>query len=131
MIDTLSQLIRKPHKMDDHELNQLGWIKKRDRVLDHMKEDRILNKLLDEFKVVNERLRFVRSTKDVKIYFVEMENGPDTYLYARTFFNINGRSKEFRKYLGRTDEIQVEKINQDQLKQLFLQMLKNFLEYQE
>ena len=78
MIDTLSQLIRKPHKMDDQELNQLGWIKKRDRVLDHMKEDRILNKLLDEFKVVNERLRFIRSTRDVKIYFVEMENGSDT-----------------------------------------------------
>jgi len=66
MIDTLSQLVRKPSKATDHELEITGWREKQARVLKHMERDVTLIKLLEEFKVSNDRLKFIRSKNDVR-----------------------------------------------------------------
>ena len=129
MIDTLSQLVRKPSKATEQELELTGWREKQARVLKHMERDVTLIKLLEDFKVVNDRLKFIRSKNDVRIYFVTQEKNGEEYLYARCMFNIDGRSKEFRKYVGIVSEIDQDEIDMDQLKQIFLRMLKNYLEY--
>jgi hypothetical protein len=128
MLDTLSQLVRKPSKATDHELDITGWREKQARVLKHMERDVTLIKLLEDFKVSNDRLKFIRSKKDVRIYFVTQEKNMEEYLYARCMFTIDGKSKEFRKYIGLAREIHPENVNMEELKELFLRMLKNYLQ---
>ena len=73
-------------------------------------------------------MKFVQSTKDLKIYFVEQERKGTYYTYARCFFIIDGKRKEFRKFVGNTEELDEKSINMDLLKQIFLKMLKNYLD---
>jgi hypothetical protein len=129
MLDTLSQLVRKPSKASDEDLEITGWKEKQRRVLKHMQQDAELIRLLEDFKVTNDRLKFIRSKNDIKIYFTKQEMKGEEYLYARCMFTIDGKSKEFRKYIGVADQINVNKINTDELKQIFLRMLENYLEY--
>jgi len=128
MLETLSQLVRKPSKANDHELELTGWKEKKARVLKHMEKDQVLIKLLEDFKVANDRLKFVRSKNDVRIYFVTQEKGGEEYLYARCMFTIEGRPREFRKYIGLASNTNPETVDMEHLKEIFLRMLKNFLE---
>jgi hypothetical protein len=128
MLDTLSQLVRKPSRANDHELELTGWKEKQARVLKHMERDVTLIKLLEDFKVVNDRLKFIRSKNDIKIYFVTQEKAGEEYLYARCLFSVDGKRREFRKYIGLASEVNQDTIDLDHLKQIFLRMLKNFLE---
>lgn len=130
MIEVLSQLVRKPSKATDEELVITGWRDKQKKVLDYMENDPVLVKLLNEFKVANDKLKYIRSKKDVKIYFVTQEKRGEEYVYARCMFSVDGKPREFRKYLGKSDEVNLNKINVTELKKIFLMMLKNFLEYQ-
>ena len=120
-------LARKPSKIDEDELERSGWTKKRKKVLDHMEGDQVLQRLLAEFKIANDRLKQIRSTRDVKIYYTEIEKAGTYYTYARCIFNVKGKQTEFRKYLGITDELKMEDIDEEFLKQIFLNKLKNFL----
>ena len=120
-------LARKPSKIDEDELERSGWNKKRKKVLDHMEGDQVLQRLLAEFKIANDRLKQIRSTRDVKIYYTEIEKAGTYYTYARCIFNVKGKQTEFRKYLGITDELKMEDIDEEFLKQIFLNKLKNFL----
>lgn len=129
MLETLSQLVRKPSKASEYDLEATGWKDKQIKVLKHMQQDRKLIQLLEEFKVVNDRLKFIRSKNDVRIYFVTQEKSGEEYLYARCMFTVDGKSKEFRKYIGLASEVDQDSIDMDNLKQVFLRMLKNFLEY--
>lgn len=129
MIDTLSQLVRKPSKATEQELELTGWREKQARVLKHMERDVTLIKLLEEFKVVNDRLKFIRSKNDVRIYFVIQEKGGEEYLYARCFFSIDGKPREFKQYLGIADQVDRDRLDLDELKENFLRKLKNFLAY--
>ena len=129
MIDTLSQLVRKPSKATDHELEITGWREKQARVLKHMERDVTLIKLLEEFKVSNDRLKFIRSKNDVRIYFVIQEKGGEEYLYARCFFSIDGKPREFKQYIGIADQVDRDRLDLDELKETFLRKLKNFLAY--
>ena len=128
MLEDLSTLVRKPSKVDEAELEKSGWITRRNKVLDHMQKDRVLQRLLADFKIVNDRLKQIRSTRDVKIYYTELEKAGTYYTYARCIFNVNGKQTEFRKYLGKTDELKPGDIDEEFLKQIFLNKLKNFLE---
>lgn len=127
MLNELSMLARKPSKIDEDELERSGWNKKRKKVLDHMEGDQVLQRLLAEFKIANDRLKQIRSTRDVKIYYTEIEKAGTYYTYARCIFNVKGKQTEFRKYLGITDELKMEDIDEEFLKQIFLNKLKNFL----
>jgi len=127
MLDTLSLLVRKPSKVTDRDLEITGWKEKQRRVLKHMQQDDTLIKLLEEFKVANDQLKYIRSKKDVKIYFVNQEKGGEVYTYARCLFNVDGRPREFRKYIGVADNIDPDLLDIDQLKEIFLRMLKNSL----
>ena len=127
MLNELSMLARKPSKIDEDELERSGWNKKRKKVLDHMEGDQVLQRLLEEFKIANDRLKQIRSTRDVKIYYTEIEKAGTYYTYARCIFNVKGKQTEFRKYLGITDELKMEDIDEEFLKQIFLNKLKNFL----
>jgi len=129
MIDTLSQLIRKPSRATEQELELTGWKEKQARVLKHMERDVTLIKLLEDFKITNERLKFIRSKKDVKIYFSIQEKNLEKYVYARCMFTIDGKPKEFRKYIGVAGQVNMKQLNMEELKQIFLTMLKNYLEY--
>lgn len=129
MIDTLSQLIRKPSRATEQELELTGWKEKQARVLKHMERDVTLIKLLEDFKITNERLKFIRSKKDVKIYFSIQEKNLEKYVYARCMFTIDGKPKEFRKYIGVAGQVDMKHLNMEELKQIFLTMLKNYLEY--
>ena len=129
MIDTLSQLIRKPSRATEQELELTGWKEKQARVLKHMERDVTLIKLLEDFKITNERLKFIRSKKDVKIYFSIQEKNLEKYVYARCMFTIDGKPKEFRKYIGVAGKVDMKHLNMEELKQIFLTMLKNYLEY--
>lgn len=128
MIEILSQLVRKPSKVTEADLKITGWGEKQTRVLKHMETDVTLIKLLQDFKVANDKLKYIRSKKDVKIYFVNQQRGPETYTYARCMFSIDGKVKEFRKYISRADEFDEKKVSMEELKETFLLMLKNFLE---
>lgn len=129
MIEILSQLVRKPSKATDRDLEITGWREKQTRVLKHMERDLVLINLLEDFKVANDRLKFIRSKNDVKIYFVTLEKGGEEYLYARCMFVVDGKPREFRKYIGLASEVDPGKVNIEELKQIFLRMLKNYLEY--
>ena len=126
MLDTLSQLVRKPSKISHDDFDTSKWQDARRRVLQHMEDDEKLQELLQHFKVANDKLKMIRSVRDIKIYYLDTEKSGESYKYARCMFTINGKPKEFRKYLGRTDDIQ--EINETELKKIFLNMLKNFLE---
>lgn len=130
MLETLSQLVRKPSKASDHDLELTGWKEKQARVLKHMERDVTLIKLLEDFRVANDRLKFIRSRNDVKIYFVTQEKGGEEYLYARCMFSVDGKPREFRKYIGVASDVNPNTINMEHLKEIFLRMLKNFLESQ-
>jgi hypothetical protein len=127
MLNELSTLVRKPSKIDEVELEKSGWTTRRKKVLDHMERDQVLQRLLAEFKIANDRLKQIRSTRDVKIYYTEIEKAGTYYTYARCIFNVKGKQTEFRKYLGITDELKMEDIDEEFLKQIFLNKLKNFL----
>lgn len=128
MLEELSSLVRKPSKIDEVELNKSGWSTRRNKVLDHLEKDRVLQRLLADFKIVNDRLKQIRSTKDVKIYYTELEKAGTYYTYARCIFNVNGKQTEFRKYIGKTEDLKPGDVDEDFLKQIFLNKLKNFLE---
>lgn len=128
MLEELSSLVRKPSKIDEAELNKSGWSTRRNKVLDHLEKDRVLQRLLADFKIVNDRLKQIRSTKDVKIYYTEIEKAGTYYTYARCIFNVNGKQTEFRKYIGKTEDLKPGDVDEDFLKQIFLNKLKNFLE---
>ena len=128
MLDELSKLVRKPSKIDEAELDKMGWTTRRNKVLVHMERDQVLQRLLADFKIVNDRLKQIRSTRDVKIYYTELEKAGTYYTYARCIFNVNGKQTEFRKYLGKSDELNQDDVDEDFLKQIFLNKLKNFLE---
>jgi hypothetical protein len=127
MLNELSMLARKPSKIDEDELERSGWNKKRKKVLDHMESDQVLQRLLAEFKIANDRLKQIRSTRDIKIYYTEIEKAGTYYTYARCIFNVKGKQTEFRKYLGITDELKMGDVDEEFLKQIFLNKLKNFL----
>ena len=127
MLDELSKLVRKPSKVDEAELDKMGWTTRRNKVLVHMERDQVLQRLLADFKIVNDRLKQIRSTRDVKIYYTELEKAGTYYTYARCIFNVNGKQTEFRKYLGKSDELNQDDVDEDFLKQIFLNKLKNFL----
>lgn len=128
MLEELSSLVRKPSKIDEAELNKSGWSTRRNKVLDHLEKDRVLQRLLADFKIVNDRLKQIRSTKDIKIYYTELEKADTYYTYARCIFNVNGKQTEFRKYIGKTEDLKPGDVDEDFLKQIFLNKLKNFLE---
>ena len=128
MEELISQLGRRPSRATDKELDQSGWTRSRDKIFDHLENDATFLKLSEEFLEASNRLKFVQSTKDLKIYFVEQERKGTYYTYARCFFIIDGKRKEFRKFVGNTEELDEKSINMDLLKQIFLKMLKNYLD---
>lgn len=129
MLDTLSQLVRKPSKASERDLELIGWREKQSRVLKHLQRDEKFIQLLEDFRVVNDRLKFIRSKNDVRIYFVIQEKGGEEYLYARCFFSIDGKPREFKQYLGIADQVDRDRLDLDELKENFLIKLKNFLAY--
>lgn len=129
MLEVLSQLVRKPSKATDEELTITGWREKQRRVLDHMENDPVLIKLLNDFRVANDKLKYIRSKKDIRIYFTTQEKRGEEYAYARCLFNVEGKPREFRKYLGKSEDVDVTRVDLDELKKIFLMMLKNYLEY--
>lgn len=132
MEKVLSTLSRKPSGLDMSELKNSGWIEARDRVFNHMENDRVLQKLISKFQVIDDQVKLTRSTKDMKINFHVLENSRNhRYVYARTQFVIDGKRKDFRKYLGKDGEVAVEKIDLSILRKYFLDVLKNYLEYQD
>ena len=132
MEKVLSRIVRKPTNIDQEILKGAGWYEARDRVIRHLENDKVLNKLIRKFTVVDDRVKLIRSTNDMKINFHVLCNSKGhRYAYARTQFILDGERKDFRKYLGREEEVNFEKINLSQLKEYFLDMLKNYLEYQD
>lgn len=129
LVETLSQLVRKPSKVSEEDLTVTGWRTKQTKVLDYIENDPVLMKLIYEFRVANDKLKFIRSKKDIKIYFTTQEKRGEQYTYARCMFTVEGKPKEFRKYLGKAEDIKPERINVTELKKVFLMMLKNSLEY--
>jgi hypothetical protein len=128
MEELISQLGRRPSKATDTDLDQSGWARTREKVIRHLEKDNIFQGLLNDFGQASNRLKFIQSTRDLKIYFVEQEKAGTYYTYARCFFMVDGKRKEFRKYVGITEELNEKNINMDLLKQIFLKMLKNYLE---
>lgn len=132
MEKVLSTLSRKPSGIDTGELKNSGWFEARDRVFNHMENDRALQKLITRFQVIDDQVKLSRSTKDMKINFHVLQNSRGhRYVYARTQFVIDGKRKDFRKYLGKDGEVELKKIDLSFLQKYFLDMLKNYLEYQD
>ena len=125
MVDLLSQLSRKPSKASHEDLERSGWSRARARVIQHLEKDKVLEQLLRDFTIANNKLKFMQSKRDLKIYFIEQERGGTEYTYARCFFVIEGKQKEFRKYIGKTEDLKENHIDHATLKSIFLNMLKN------
>jgi hypothetical protein len=128
MEELIAQLGRRPSKATDKDLDQSGWIRSRERIMDHLESDAVFQELLADFGQASNRLKFIQSTRDLKIYFVDQEKGGTYYTYARCFFMVDGKRKEFRKFVGNTEDLNMNGINMDLLKQIFLKMLKNYLD---
>lgn len=125
MVELLSQLSRKPSKASQHDLDRSGWTRARARVIQHLEKDPVLAQLLRDFTVANNKLKFMQSKRDLKIYFIDQERAGTLYTYARCFFVVEGKQKEFRKYIGKTEELKENHIDHAMLKTIFLNMLKN------
>ena len=91
-----------------------------------MEKDATLRKLLDDFTEANNELKFLQSRRNLKVYFTDMERGGEVYTYARCFFVINGKQKEFRKYIGKTADLKEAHIDHAELNHIFLHMLDNY-----
>lgn len=131
MEKVLSKLARKPSGIEVEQLKRSGWYDSRERVFNHMENDRVLQKLIGKFEMVDDQLKLTKSTADMKISFqVLISSRGQRYMYARTQFLVNGKRKDFKKYLGKEEEIDLEKIDLSFLRKYFLNMLKNYLEYQ-
>lgn len=132
MEKVLSKLARKPSGINVQELKSSGWYDSREQVFNYMVNDRSLQKLIKKFEAVDDQIKLSRSTQDMKISFQVLENVKgQRYVYARTVFLINGTRKDFKKYLGREDQVDIETWDLQGLKKYFLDMLKNYLEYQD
>lgn len=128
----LSKLARKPSGIELEQLKSSGWYDARDRIFDHLENDHVLQRLIKKFNVIDDHMKLVKSTKDMNITFHELESMYGVrYMYARTQFVVNGKRKDFRKYLGKTEDVDLEKIDLSFIKKHFLDVLKNYLEYQE
>jgi hypothetical protein len=132
MEKVLSRLVRKPSGIETGELKYTGWNEARQRVFDHLESDRVLQKLITRFTVIDDHVRLTKSSNNMKIRIHVMENVKGyKYIYAGTYFTVNGKRKEFKKYIGREEDVQVEKIDLKYLEKYFLDVLKNYLEYQD
>ena len=128
----LSKLSRKPSGIDEVTIKESGWYDARERIFDHLEGDQVLQRLIKKFNVIDDRMKLIKSTKDMKITFHVMQSSYGyEYTYARTQFVIRGKRKDFRKYLGKTEEVDLKKIDLSFIKKYFLDVLKNYLEYQE
>ena len=128
MEELIAQLGRRPSKATDKDLDQSGWLRSREKIMDHLESDAVFQELLADFGQASNRLKFIQSTRDLKIYFVDQEKGGVYYTYARCFIMVDGKRKEFRKFVGNTEDLNMNSINMDLLKQIFLKMLKNYLD---
>jgi hypothetical protein len=130
MEKVLSRIVRKPNSIDEKILKDAGWFEARERIMYHLQNDEVLRKLVRKFTMVDDHVKLIRSTNDMKINFHVLENSKGhRYAYARTQFILEGERKDFRKYLGREEDVDFKKVNLSQLKDYFLDMLKNYLEY--
>jgi hypothetical protein len=128
----LSRLTRKISGIEPDELKYTGWHEARARVFDYLKNDRVLQKLITRFTVIDDQVRLTRSSNNMKIRVHVMENVKGyKYIYASTYFTVNGKRKEFKKYIGKESEVDVENIDLFFLEKYFLDILKNYLEYQD
>lgn len=126
----LSKLARKPTGLTEQKLKTAGWYDAREKIFNHLEEDGQLKKLINEFEFIDNKLRLEKSARNMTINFHTLENASGRrYVYARTQFVIDGKRKDFRKYLGKDGEVDTEKIDLFYLKKYFLDVLKNYLEY--
>lgn len=131
----LSTLSRKPNGFSEQEIKESGWYHARARVIHHLENDQVLQKLIKKFTVVDDQLKLSKSTRDMKINFHVLQNSKGhRYAYARTQFVVDGKRKDFRKYLGLEKEVDLDQYrgsDLNHLKKYFFDMLKNYLEYQD
>jgi hypothetical protein len=128
----LSRLTRKISGIEPDELKYTGWHEARARVFDYLENDRVLQKLITRFNVIDDQVRLTRSSNNMKIRIHVMENVKGhKYIYAGTYFTVNGKRKEFKKYIGKESEVDVKKIDLYFLEKYFLDVLRNYLEYQD
>lgn len=128
----LSKLSRKPSNVDEMEMKESGWYDARDKIFNHLENDKTLEKLIKKFNFIDDHLKLTRSTRDLKISFHVLESTYGyRYVYARVNFLINGKRKDFRKYMGKEEEVDMENIDLNKLRKYFFDMLKNYLEYAE
>jgi hypothetical protein len=128
----LSRLTRKISGIEPEELKYTGWHEARARVFDHLENDRVLQKLINKFTVIDDQVRLTRSSNNMKIRIHVMENVKGyRYIYASTYFTVDGKRKEFKKYIGKEEETDVKNIDLKYLEKYFLDILKNYLEYQD
>jgi hypothetical protein len=66
----------------------------------------------------------------IRIHVMENVKGY-RYIYASTYFTVDGKRKEFKKYIGKEEETDVKNIDLKYLEKYFLDILKNYLEYQD
>lgn len=132
MEKVLSRLTRKISGIEPDELKYTGWHEAKLRVFDHLENDRVLQKLITRFIVIDDQVRLSRSSNNMKIRIHIMENVKGyKYVYASTYFTVNGKRKEFKKYIGKEAEVEIENIDLKNLEKYFLDILKNYLEYQD
>jgi hypothetical protein len=129
MKDILSQLVRKPSKATDLEIKITRWDEHQARVLEYLENDQVLQKILGDFRSANDHLKQIRSTRqETSIYYTDIEKAGVKYTYARCVFVINGKRREFRKYIGKAEDIDIDKVNEGNLRKFFSNRLKKFLE---
>ena len=129
MKEILSKLVRKPSKATDLEIRVTQWDAHQFRALEHLKNDQVLQEILADFMTADNHLKQIRSTRqDTNIYYTNIIKAGVSYTYARCVFVIDGKRREFSKYIGKTNEIDLNKINEGVLRKFFSNRLKKFLE---
>lgn len=120
LVQDLSMLVRKPSGITSELLNNSNWDEMKNSILEHMNNDQKLLGLLNELRLVFNELKYQQSMNDFNVYYETRVSNGQYYVYARTYFWVNGERWEFQKNMGRKDKFDESKINLEILKKYFL-----------
>lgn len=120
LIQDLSMLIRKPSGISPEALNECNWDQMKNDILEHINKDQKLLDLLNDLRLVFHELKYQQSINDFNVYYETKVSNDLHYVYARTYFWVNGERWEFQKNMGRKDKFDESKINLEILKKYFL-----------
>ena len=105
--------------------NRSEWFSNRNQIEEAaLNSDNVLQ-VLNEMEEAYNEMRLLYSIDNVSVVFTPMINMGKEYMYARSFFMVDGKRKGFNKMLGRTP-YDTSKVDVEKLKSYFVAKVLQF-----